>query len=83
MQIEFEVYDNTFTAEVRYKPEIPARRTGHPDNWDEGEGEELEFVTLKENGVRMMVFLYTAEELKGIEDAAYRAARICHNNEEL
>ena len=34
-------------VEYSYKAEIPPRRTGHPDNWDEGEEENIEVLELK------------------------------------
>ena len=41
MEITFKAIGLEFVAEVKYKPEVRARRTGHPDGWDEGEEAEL------------------------------------------
>lgn len=40
MNIEFDL--GPLRVSARYRPAVPGRRVGHPDNWTEGEPEEID-----------------------------------------
>lgn len=44
MYLEFDL--GPLRVKARYSPAVPARRVGHPDRWTEGEGEEIEILSV-------------------------------------
>lgn len=74
MFVEFNAVGLKLSAIAHIRPEVPARLTGHPDTWEEGEGPEIEIESLTCNGKDAM-FLLDSTFGSEIEDAAYNAAK--------
>jgi hypothetical protein len=73
MLVEFQFKGLALSAIAHIKPGVPARLTGHPDTWSEGEGPEIQIESLT-CGKSDAMFLLDSSFAGDIEDAAYLAA---------
>jgi hypothetical protein len=74
MFVEFNAVGLKLSAIAHIKPEVQARLTGHPDDWEEGEPAEITIESLMCGG-KDALFLLDSDMAGEIEDAAYNAAK--------